>query len=516
MNKETHNKETHDLSFSVQGLFLGFIALVLSLLRQDPIWSIVSLLFIFLILKMSKISKEERMKRAALKIVLIPLFVGAVTPIYSPLGKIAFAAILPILGFMILFTLIHTSEFKTNFEFTAAFIFLFSLAIGALSAIGRFMSDRFLGTNYLLGNEHLMLEFLLIMFFGILGALIFIQYRGEYYTKDKVNINTSQLKSKLRVKSGYSGSHFFKLLDSFFWSKEKTSLLRTSFVLQAGILVMVFYNLSIENFWAFSVSLVSFGLSLIPHLVSPSLKVKVSPSFQFWVAATLFLYASSESLRFQQIFGWWNTFTHLIAGIMVGTIVIIYIFYLKDISANLHIPTKMIPILVLTFILSISVLWEIFEFLLDSLFSTGLQPNLQNTVYDMIANTIGTFFALLIARFLTPFETITKILDHKKEINLDNISLPSFEKMKLSNISRPSLRILFSTVGVIGILLGIVGILIFAISSSLYIPSRINLLFVLVSIISISVLLVIFIVSISVLWENIESLSDCIIKKKRT
>jgi len=509
-------KEIHNLSFSIQGIFFGLTAFTLSLLRQDPIWSTVSLLFIFLILKMSKINKYERTKWKALKIVLIPLFVGAVTPIYSPLGNIVFAVILPILGFMILFTLIHTSEFKTNFEFTAAFIFLFSLAGGALSGIVKFISDRFLDTRYLLGNEHLMVEFLVIMLFGILGVLIFIQYRDDYYKKNIANIKTAQLKSKLRIKSGYSKSHFFKLLDSYFWSKEERSLLLTSRVFQIGILVLVFYNITIANLWAFSVALPSFVFSIIPPLYSRFLKVKVSPSFQFWIATVLFVYAAGESLRFQSLFGWWNDFTHLMAGIIFGTLILICLFYLRDISDNLHIPSKMIPILVLVFILSISVLWETFEFMVDNLFGTSLQASLQDTVHDIIANTIGAFFALLIADLLTPFETITKVLDHKKEKSLANISLPPLKKMSLANISLPSLRALFSTVGVIGILISILGFLIFAISSSPTIPSRINLLFVLSSIISIIVLLVIFILSINTLWEKFGSLLDCIIENKRT
>jgi len=509
-------KDPNDRAFLIRGGIFGFAAFVATLIMQDPFWSAVSFSFILLILKMSMISEGGKTRWAVLKIALVPLFVGALTPIYSPLGNIAFAAILPILGFMILFTLIYTSEFKTNFQFTAIFIFLFSLAAGALSGIGRFMSDRFLETRYLLGNEYLMVEFLVIMVFGLLGTLIFIRHKDSHLLRDSVDSKIEQLKSKFRIKSGYSKSHFFKLLDSYFWSKEERSLILTSRVLQIGILVLVFYNLTIENLWAFSVALPSFVLSIIPPLYSRFLRMKVSPSFQFWIATALFAYSAGESLRFQSRFGWWNDFTHLMAGIIFGALILIYLFYLRDISDNLHIPSKMIPILVLTFILSISVLWETFEFMVDSLFGTSLQPSLQDTVHDIIANTFGAFLALLIADILTPFETITKVLNHKKEKNLDDISLPSLKKMSLANVFLPSLRFIFTIVGIIGILIGLLGVLIFAISGSLAIPSRINLIFVLSSIISIIVLLVIFILSINALWEMFETLLDCIIEKKRT
>jgi len=388
----------------MQAILFGLTAFLLSLLRQDPMWSAISFLFLFLTLNISKINRKKRTKRKVLKIVLIPLLIGAFSPIYSPLGKVALAAILPILGFMLLFSLLHTSELNTNLHFTSAFIFLFSLAGGALSGIGKYMSDNFLDTTYLLGNDSLMMELLLIMMFGILGTLIFIQYMNS---KSLVNQKTNQLRFHLNIKKEYSSKHFFKILNSFFWDKEKASLQRTSKVLQIGILVLVFYNLEIQNFWGYSIALISFILSIFPTLYSRVQRIKLSPSFQFWLASALFLYASGESLRFQSLFGWWNPFTHLIAGIMVGTLVFIYLFYLEDVSENLHIPNRMIPIFVLIFILSLGVLWELFEFLIDSFFGTSLQPNLQNTIYDMIFNTIGAFFALLIASVLTPFEVFS-------------------------------------------------------------------------------------------------------------
>jgi len=383
---------------------------------------------------MSKISKRERVKWDVFKLVLIPLFIGAYTPIYSPIGNIAFAAILPILGFMILYSLIHTREFKTNFQFTAAFIFLFSLAAGAVAGIGKFMSDRFLDTRYLPGNDYLMVELLVVMLFGLLGVLIFIRYRNKYHTKTPIDLEIGQFGSKLRIKEGYSGKHFFKLLKTYFWGRDESALLLSSKVLQGGILYLVFYNFILSNFWALSIALPSFIFSIFPSLYSRFLKIKVSPSFQFWLSGALFLYSAGETLRFQSMFGLWNELTHFMGGVFVGVLILIYLLYLKDISDNLHISSRMIPFLVLIFMLAGGVLWEVFEFLIDSFFGTGLQPNLQDTICDMIFNTIGTFFALIIASVLTPLEVFSslrrknKISRWKQNIiaHLNEVSLPSF------------------------------------------------------------------------------------------
>jgi len=365
------------------------------------------------------------MKWRVFKIVLLPLFVGAIIPINSPLSTIAFAIIAPILGFMMLFSLIHTSEFKTNFQFTLAFIFLFSLAAGAVSGIVKFISDIFLGTGYLVGNAHYMMELLVIMLFGLLGVLTFIRYKERYYKRNLVSLKFEQFRTEFKKKAEYSGAHFFKLLRTYFWSKEDSALLLSSKIIQGGILALVIYNFIINNFWAFSIALPSFIFSIFPSIYSRVLKVKVSPSFQFWLSSALFLYSAGESLRFQSFFVVWNELTHFMGGVFVGVLILILILYLKDISDNLHIPARIIPIFVLIFVLAGGVLWEVFEFLIDSFFGTNLQPNLQDTIFDMIANTVGAFFTLIIASILTPFEVFSGLRKNYK-ISIEGLDVSSY------------------------------------------------------------------------------------------
>jgi len=381
----------------------------LSAFRSDPLWILTSLLYTVLIFGISKIKESDKIHNSLFKWTPILFFLGF-TGISTYLsrfllfGDLAFAALAPILGYMTILNLAAHTHFETNTFFSAYFIFIFTLAAGAISGIVRFFTERYLDTIHLASNHQMMIELLVICFFGLLGTLMFIFYSDKNQSKDQNRSVIEDLKAELMVSVKKFRSHFLKLLNTFFWSREDRSHILTSRVLQVGILALVFYNLAIKNFWGFPVALISFVLSIYTPLYSRFLVVKASPSFQFWVSAALFLYAAGESLRFQARFGWWNDFTHLIAGIVVGILVIVYLFYIDEIFDNLHIPSRIIPIFLLTFILSISVLWESFEFVIDSFFGTSLQASLRDTIFDTIANTIGAFFALLIASVFTPFE----------------------------------------------------------------------------------------------------------------
>ncbi len=416
---ETKLSEQNQPLYSSAILF-GIGGIIFSAIRVDLLWLLTSLLYTVLLYGTSKIRDIDEIQHGVFKWTPIPLALGitGISPFIGSawvLGDLAFAAFAPMLSFMILLNLAYHTRFKTNTSFTTFFIFMFTLAAGGISGIIKFLSDRHIGTVYLSSNHHLMIGLMVITLFGLIGTLIFILYLDRNLSKDRKKNGSEYLISEFLVSVKYFKSHFFNILNSYFWSKEDQSLLLTSKILQIGILALVFFNLAVENSWALSIALISFGLSIIPSLRYQ--KFKISPSFQFWISAALFFYVSGESLRFQGQFRWWNDFSHFLAGIVIGALIIIFLLYLNEVFYKLHIPTSIIPIFVLTFILSVGVIWETFEFLMDNLFGTSLQGGLRDTVFDMIGNTIGAFFALIITEMFTPFEVFNKVDQRYKKEN---------------------------------------------------------------------------------------------------
>ena len=92
-------------------------------------------------------------------------------------------------------------------------------------------------------------------------------------------------------------------------------------------------------------------------------------------------------------FWWWDIIIHTTSGIALGFIgfMILYILYQgKKIRAN----PMMIAIFSFSFAVAIGVLWEIFEFVVDSLTGLNMQKSgLRDTMWDLIVNSIGALFA---------------------------------------------------------------------------------------------------------------------------
>lgn len=135
-------------------------------------------------------------------------------------------------------------------------------------------------------------------------------------------------------------------------------------------------------------------LTFLPYFFEK--KYKIQLPLEFTIVIILFIYVSlilGSIKGYYLKFWWWDIITHTTAGIALGFIgfMILYILYQgKKIRAN----PIMIAIFSFSFAVAIGVLWEIFEFVVDSLTGLNMQKSgLRDTMWDLIVNSIGALFA---------------------------------------------------------------------------------------------------------------------------
>ncbi|WP_230868762.1 hypothetical protein [Iocasia frigidifontis] len=82
---------------------------------------------------------------------------------------------------------------------------------------------------------------------------------------------------------------------------------------------------------------------------------------------------------------------HTFSGIILGFVGFILIYFLnRDENIDILLNPLFIAIFSFTFAVSIGVVWEIFEFSMDSLFGFNMQKSgLVDTMWDLIADCIG-------------------------------------------------------------------------------------------------------------------------------
>ncbi len=375
---------------------LGIVGMISALRRLDVLWLMVGSVSFMLILGMIKIKEVSRLKWELVILLLIPLFLG-LSGISVGLKQylygidLAFVIVAPIIGFMLMFNLHHHTKFRSNFPFTIFFVVIFSLSSGALIGIGEFVSDQHLGTEYLESNFQLMINLLVIAIGGVLMALFF-----RAYLKKSNYRSVKSLTSPLDVDSVETTNAVSHLLYSGFGKKGHTWAPLFSRFLQLLILVFAMYAVYERNpRWFFS-AILSFGVTMIPYLFTRNMKVVIPPLLNLWITVALFLHVLGGVMGYYDHVWWWDNLTHFISAALISILGFTILLTISRLSGSLYVPPIVVPALIILFILATGVVWEIFEFFCDQLLGTNMQYSLQDTVYDMMFNTVGALFASII------------------------------------------------------------------------------------------------------------------------
>lgn len=381
-----------------KNLFLSIViplttaALTMSIIRADTFWIAISFINLGLLFGISKMEEKRLVKWDIIKLISIPILLGSA----GILRIISFGIILPIFSLMVIFNLNRYTGVRVNLLMTLSLIILFSIAVGAIIGLGRFVIDLIFDTTLLRHNDDFMGYLFVIALFAFTGS-----YIAKKYLENKDYDLPDHFRSRFKTDSVDLRKEFIETLNDGFSGKIGGKRRLISQFLQVGLGIVLFYGFYTSDLYIFVLALFAFILSIFPYIYTVDTERNIPSIFHFWMLLILFLYVIGEVAGRCTLFGipyfWWNKITHFMSGTLIAIFTYIILIYLNRISEMINIPLWLIPILVVTLMVSISAIWEIFEFLFDKIFTATLQDNLLDTITDIAFDMVGTFLGLSIA-----------------------------------------------------------------------------------------------------------------------
>ncbi|MFC1712939.1 hypothetical protein ACFL6S_04675 [Candidatus Poribacteria bacterium] len=142
----------------------------------------------------------------------------------------------------------------------------------------------------------------------------------------------------------------------------------------------------------FALSLITLLLTFLPAVVRRELHIHYPGEFE--IVILVFIYASmylGEIRSFYYRFWWWDIMLHALSGVIIGAIGFSLVYILNgEESVAMELSPAFVAIFSFGFALSIGTLWEIYEFLMDSLFGLNMQKSgLLDTMWDLIVDALG-------------------------------------------------------------------------------------------------------------------------------
>jgi VanZ family protein len=184
-------------------------------------------------------------------------------------------------------------------------------------------------------------------------------------------------------------------------------------ILTIGAIIFNYLNAQWEIFLSAILTLMIF---LLPTILAKRAKISIPAPMQ--IIILLFIFASMYLGEVQQYFRrytWWDSMLHTVSAFLLGYIGFLLIYTLnKDRNIHIKLSPFFIALFTFCFAMTVGVIWEIFEFLVDGIFGADMQKsrNLEevygyfctrlgvlDTMRDFIVNTAGALIVSIIGYY---------------------------------------------------------------------------------------------------------------------
>jgi len=161
-------------------------------------------------------------------------------------------------------------------------------------------------------------------------------------------------------------------------------------VLSLGLLLFIWRR----NWESMFLTTMVIGFTLLPTFFGRHYRVFIPPEFQLIAAVFVFLsFFLGSATDFYNRFWWWDIALHTSSGFLLGIVGFMAVFVLNQTD---RIPKGIKPAFLcffaVTFAVTLGVLWEIVEFIVDRFTETDMQgreTGVVDTMQDLIVDTLG-------------------------------------------------------------------------------------------------------------------------------
>lgn len=130
-------------------------------------------------------------------------------------------------------------------------------------------------------------------------------------------------------------------------------------------------------------------LSFTPSILKRDFGITLPFVLDLLISIVLFLHVGGVILNFYGMFPGYDTITHFVASVLIGFLAFIIIYILDEYWDGLHMDVYGMAFLVVIFAMAMGVVWELFEWGTDLLLGTHEQWGLQDTMKDLLVDTVA-------------------------------------------------------------------------------------------------------------------------------
>lgn len=197
------------------------------------------------------------------------------------------------------------------------------------------------------------------------------------------------------------------------------------YIIRLVLIITVINYIVSKNWFNLLVALSFVILTYLSPIIYKITKINLIPEFN--IIIQLFMFSSiylGTLCGFYSIFWWWDVYLHAFFGLIFGLVGFILIYILNN-NSKIKLSLTFIMIFIFCFSVTIGVIWELYEFTIDSLFYIGMQKyGLIDTMWDLIADSVGAIYTCIFVHIYLKTGKQTYLVKISNKLITKNINNP--------------------------------------------------------------------------------------------
>ena len=175
------------------------------------------------------------------------------------------------------------------------------------------------------------------------------------------------------------------------------------------IFILIIYHIRDNNFlWAFFTSIMLL-LTFIPGILRRYVPIDFPLLLDFFIALSFLFHIGNGLLHESSLIAIYNKFTHFFSAIVVAFLALIVLYVIHEYEGDIVNNKKKVLFDIVIITIALGVLWEFMEWSTDALFGLGSQVDLDDTMFDLLADTLGGICMSLIGYGLIKRDVLEKM-----------------------------------------------------------------------------------------------------------
>ena len=191
----------------------------------------------------------------------------------------------------------------------------------------------------------------------------------------------------------------------------KTLCIIVSHIFRLAMVFLFVVAIAIDNLSWTLICLSGIIVSVVPIFLKRHLKVEVPYVLDLMIVLALFLHTGAVGVfdNIYYILPEFDLVTHFVSSLLVAFIALIALYLLDEYWEGLHINIYALAFAVVVITMACGVVWELGEWAIGKLWGIPFQVDLDDTMIDLLVDTIGATVMAVIGIYLIKNGTLKEL-----------------------------------------------------------------------------------------------------------